>query len=72
MFKKLSHEESILLERAFTVEEIKHAIWCCGSDKAPRLDGFTFQFFKSYWNVINDEIMRFVNFFEQREFFQGV
>lgn len=59
-------EESCSLERTFTIEEIKHAICCCGSDKAPGPDGFTFQFFKFYWNIINEYIVRFVKSFEQR------
>nr|GFC80910.1 RNA-directed DNA polymerase, eukaryota [Tanacetum cinerariifolium] len=29
-------------------EEIKKAVWDCGSDKSPRPDGFTFEFFKKF------------------------
>nr|GEU71853.1 RNA-directed DNA polymerase, eukaryota, reverse transcriptase zinc-binding domain protein [Tanacetum cinerariifolium] len=37
------------LERQVTLEEIKEAIWDCGSSKAPGPDGYTFAFVKKFW-----------------------
>lgn len=64
-FKKLSPMDSSSLELPFSVEEIRNAIWCCGTEKAPGPDGFSFKFFKTYWNMLNYDIMRFVRSFEQ-------
>ncbi|GKE89190.1 hypothetical protein Tco_1566665, partial [Tanacetum coccineum] len=40
------------LERLATLEEIKEAVWDCGSSKAPGPDGFSFAFVKKYWDII--------------------
>ncbi|GJU66381.1 RNA-directed DNA polymerase, eukaryota, reverse transcriptase zinc-binding domain protein [Tanacetum coccineum] len=47
-------------------EEIKKAVCDCGGDRAPGPDGFTFKFFKTFWEVIQSDVVRFV-----REFFQS-
>ncbi|XP_023764125.1 uncharacterized protein LOC111912612 [Lactuca sativa] len=44
-FKTLSTMEAIKIEAPFSLEEVKDAVWQCGSDKAPGPDGFTFTFF---------------------------
>nr|GFA05728.1 transposon TX1 uncharacterized [Tanacetum cinerariifolium] len=41
-YKTLSSEQSCLLDSSITLDEIKLAIWDCGSDKSPGPDGFTF------------------------------
>lgn len=63
-FKKLTLIEKGALEAPFTMEEIQNVIWCCGSEKAPGPDGYTFKFFKKYWEVLKDDFFRFVKFFE--------
>ncbi|GKC98926.1 RNA-directed DNA polymerase, eukaryota [Tanacetum coccineum] len=40
----LSHDQAQDLERAFSKDEIKQAVWDCGLDKSPGPDGFTFGF----------------------------
>ncbi|GKC17685.1 RNA-directed DNA polymerase, eukaryota, reverse transcriptase zinc-binding domain protein [Tanacetum coccineum] len=40
--KQISEEEKQEIECEVTNEEIKRAVWECGSDKAPGPDGFTF------------------------------
>ena len=37
-FKRLSHSDRDMLEEQFNPEEIKHAVWQCGNDKAPGPD----------------------------------
>nr|KAJ0212439.1 hypothetical protein LSAT_V11C400171510 [Lactuca sativa] len=51
------------LERLFTVDEIKEADWDCGGDRAPRPDGFSFQFLKYYWDILGDDVIAFVQEF---------
>ena len=45
------------LDDPFTEEEIKKAISCLPSDKAPGPDGFTGAFYKSCWHIIKAEVL---------------
>lgn len=45
-FKTLSMMESIKLEAPFSMEEVKDAVWACGSEKAPGPDGIMFKLIK--------------------------
>ncbi|XP_071699531.1 uncharacterized protein [Rutidosis leptorrhynchoides] len=49
-----AHDRS-LLEADVSETEIRNAIWECGSDKAPRPDGFTFAFVKKIWEALKSE-----------------
>ncbi|GJZ50191.1 RNA-directed DNA polymerase, eukaryota, reverse transcriptase zinc-binding domain protein [Tanacetum coccineum] len=51
------------LERHVTLEEIKEAVWDCGSSKAPGPDGYSFAFVKKYWGTIQKDLYDFVNLF---------
>ncbi|GJZ87059.1 RNA-directed DNA polymerase, eukaryota [Tanacetum coccineum] len=44
------------LESEISNDEIKKAVWECGSDKAPGPDGFTFGFFRHFWYLIDKEV----------------
>ncbi|GJX62366.1 RNA-directed DNA polymerase, eukaryota, partial [Tanacetum coccineum] len=44
------------LEAEVSIEEIKKAVWDCGTDKAPGPDGFTFGFYKRYWGLITSDV----------------
>ncbi|GJR61323.1 putative RNA-directed DNA polymerase, eukaryota, reverse transcriptase zinc-binding domain protein, partial [Tanacetum coccineum] len=37
--------------------QIKRAVWDCGGDQAPGPDGFTFKFFTSFWDIIEDDVV---------------
>nr|GEX69257.1 RNA-directed DNA polymerase, eukaryota, reverse transcriptase zinc-binding domain protein [Tanacetum cinerariifolium] len=39
------------LERLVTRDEIRRAVWSCGENKSPGPDGFTFEFFRRYWDT---------------------
>ncbi|GJX40419.1 RNA-directed DNA polymerase, eukaryota, reverse transcriptase zinc-binding domain protein, partial [Tanacetum coccineum] len=65
-FLKLSPNQITSLDAPFSCEEIKRALWDCGSDKAPGLDGFTFGFFKRFWEVIKEDVFAFVRSFQNR------
>nr|GFC93023.1 RNA-directed DNA polymerase, eukaryota, reverse transcriptase zinc-binding domain protein [Tanacetum cinerariifolium] len=41
------------LEREVTIEEIKTAVWNCGTDKSSGPDGFTFDFYRQLWSTID-------------------
>ncbi|GJV72548.1 RNA-directed DNA polymerase, eukaryota, reverse transcriptase zinc-binding domain protein [Tanacetum coccineum] len=60
------------LETSVSCDEIKSAIWDCGSKKALGPDGFSFAFIKKYWDLLKTDIYGFVNsFFEYGSMPQG-
>jgi hypothetical protein len=48
MFKQLHDQESALLIKTFTGEEIKQAVWECKSSKSPGPNGVSFDFIKEF------------------------
>ncbi|GJS19939.1 RNA-directed DNA polymerase, eukaryota, reverse transcriptase zinc-binding domain protein [Tanacetum coccineum] len=58
--KSLSDSDRHLLDSMISLEEIKNAVWDCGSQKAPGLDGFSFMFVKRYWDIMKIDIQNFV------------
>ncbi|GKV28181.1 hypothetical protein SLEP1_g37265 [Rubroshorea leprosula] len=64
-FKQLNEEDSVWLEREVSAEEVKQAVWDCRGDKSPGLDGFSFHIIKSIWNVIEKDIVDFVQEFSR-------
>ena len=57
-----SHQNAMLVEH-FQEEEIRRAVWSCGSDKSPGPDGFNFKFIKQFWEVIKPDFLRFFDEF---------
>jgi hypothetical protein len=62
-FQQLSLEDNLHLIAPFTVDEIKEAVWSCDGNKSPGPDGFNLNFFKSCWNVLEKDIVDFMNEF---------
>ncbi|GJT48565.1 RNA-directed DNA polymerase, eukaryota [Tanacetum coccineum] len=54
--KKLSDDELRDIECDVTNDEIKRAVWDCETDKAPGPDGFTFGFYRRFWDLIQDDV----------------
>ncbi|GKF05192.1 RNA-directed DNA polymerase, eukaryota, reverse transcriptase zinc-binding domain protein, partial [Tanacetum coccineum] len=44
-------------------DEVKRAVWDCGTDKALGPDGFTFGFYRQFWKVIENDVFDAVNHF---------
>nr|GEY00857.1 RNA-directed DNA polymerase, eukaryota, reverse transcriptase zinc-binding domain protein [Tanacetum cinerariifolium] len=61
--KRISLEQNDDLEREVSNEEIKRAIWDCGIDKAPGPDGFTYFFYRRYWDIIGNDVVDAVKWF---------
>ncbi|GKD41716.1 putative RNA-directed DNA polymerase, eukaryota, reverse transcriptase zinc-binding domain protein [Tanacetum coccineum] len=53
----------VFLETNASMDELKAAVWGCGSEKAPGPDGYTFAFVKKYWDMLKVDIFGFVNSF---------
>lgn len=62
-FKKLSDEDKYSLTIPFSKEEIKKAVWSCGSTESPGPDGFNFKFIKRFWDVMKSDIECFLHEF---------
>jgi len=64
-FHKLDAGQRNQLEEPFAIEEIKKAAWDCGSDKSPGPDGFTFDFFKKFWHVVELDVVNAITYFHK-------
>ncbi|GJZ74651.1 RNA-directed DNA polymerase, eukaryota, reverse transcriptase zinc-binding domain protein, partial [Tanacetum coccineum] len=62
-YKSLHEDQNSFLVSTINVTEIRDAIWDCGSDKSPGLNGFTFAFYKKFWDILKDDVMGFVQDF---------
>ncbi|GJR87316.1 RNA-directed DNA polymerase, eukaryota [Tanacetum coccineum] len=51
------------LERMVSMEEVKRAVWDCGTDKSPGPDGFSFGFYRHFWPTIDNEVFEAVKYF---------
>ncbi|GJW37584.1 RNA-directed DNA polymerase, eukaryota [Tanacetum coccineum] len=47
-------------------DEIKKAVWECGTDKAPGPDGFTFGFFRHFWHLVEKEVQDAVRWISRK------
>ncbi|KAK3222311.1 hypothetical protein Dsin_009336 [Dipteronia sinensis] len=61
--KKISEEQSLLLEVDFLTTEVLAALRDCDGDKAPRPDGLNLLFIRANWEVIKDDFMSFLHEF---------
>ncbi|GJV55470.1 hypothetical protein Tco_1456475 [Tanacetum coccineum] len=62
---RLSSDQVEDLERNVTYDEVKRAVWDCGANKLPGPDGFTFEFFRKFWRIIDQDVFQDVfEFFE--------
>ncbi|GJZ12967.1 RNA-directed DNA polymerase, eukaryota, partial [Tanacetum coccineum] len=70
--KSLSGDQQIELERDVSKEEIKKAVWDCGTDKSPGPDGFSFGFYRHFWKLIENDMFEAVQqFFTNGEIPKG-
>ncbi|GKE31983.1 hypothetical protein Tco_1451305, partial [Tanacetum coccineum] len=61
--KCLSSEQRTELESEVTNDEIKRAVWDCGTDKAHGPDGFTFGFYRQFWYIVESDVYDAVKHF---------
>ncbi|MCH86339.1 cysteine-rich receptor-like protein kinase [Trifolium medium] len=59
-FQSISEDDAYLLERPFSEEEVKQAVWDCESFKSPGPDGVNFGFIKEFWPHIKGDFMQFM------------
>ncbi|GKE08162.1 hypothetical protein Tco_1411713, partial [Tanacetum coccineum] len=61
--KRLSEVQAADLERIVSRDEIRLAVWNCGENKSPGSDGYTFEFFRKYWNFFGPDFCEAVEYF---------
>nr|GEX05023.1 putative RNA-directed DNA polymerase, eukaryota, reverse transcriptase zinc-binding domain protein [Tanacetum cinerariifolium] len=68
----LTYDHMVDLDSDVSREEVKRAVWDCGTDKSPGSNGFTFGFYRQFWSLIENDVFSAVNhFFIQGEFPKG-
>ncbi|GJY50398.1 RNA-directed DNA polymerase, eukaryota [Tanacetum coccineum] len=69
---RLSDEQVENMDQLISRDEIKSAVWSCGENKSPGPDGYTFEFFRRYWNFIGPDLCSAVEcFFDKGSFPMG-
>ncbi|CAL9004761.1 unnamed protein product [Prunus brigantina] len=58
IWNAISGEEAVWLERPFEEEEVKRAVFDCGTDKSPGPDGFSMLLFQSCWDILKEDLMK--------------
>ncbi|GKC44383.1 RNA-directed DNA polymerase, eukaryota, partial [Tanacetum coccineum] len=61
--KKLLKSQADDLEIGVSRDEIRRAVWSCGDNKSPGPDGYTFEFFKKYWDLVGSDFCDAVEYF---------
>nr|GEZ27579.1 RNA-directed DNA polymerase, eukaryota, reverse transcriptase zinc-binding domain protein [Tanacetum cinerariifolium] len=54
--RTLSEDQVKEMEYDVTNDEIKRAVWDCGTEKFPGPDGFTFGFFRRFWYLFQKDV----------------
>nr|GEW98201.1 RNA-directed DNA polymerase, eukaryota [Tanacetum cinerariifolium] len=54
---------TLRLERNVSRDEIRLAVWNYGENKSPGPDGYTFEFFRKYWNIVGPDFCEAVEYF---------
>jgi len=48
------------------VDEVKATVWDCDNYKCPSPNGITFGFIKDFWDILRDDVMRFIGEFHRK------
>ena len=62
-FKSIDQIQNDLLVGSFNADEIRAAVWDCGSEKSLGPDGLNFKFIKQFWEVLKPDFSRFIHEF---------
>nr|GEU33284.1 hypothetical protein [Tanacetum cinerariifolium] len=60
---RLTSDQETELENPISKDEIRDAVWGCGENISPGPDGFTFEFFRKYWQVVGIDFCLAVEWF---------
>ena len=48
------------------MDEVKATVWDCDNYKCPSPNGITFGFIKDFWDILRDDVMRFIGEFHRK------
>ncbi|GJW90119.1 RNA-directed DNA polymerase, eukaryota, partial [Tanacetum coccineum] len=69
---RLSSDQLDMLESPISRDEVRNAMWGCGENKSPGPDGFTFEFFRKFWDTLGSDFCAAVKwFFDHSSFSRG-
>jgi len=69
----LSVMEGVGLIKLFSLDEVKVAVWEIDNYKCPGPDGIPFGFIKFFWDILKDDVLRFlVEFHRNGKFTKGI
>ncbi|KAE8735709.1 hypothetical protein F3Y22_tig00000340pilonHSYRG01332 [Hibiscus syriacus] len=72
-FYRLSKEQCFVLERSFSEDEIWEAIASSDNNKVPGPDGLNMGFFKRFWPLLKEDILKFFkDFYSEKKLGKGV
>nr|GEY35691.1 RNA-directed DNA polymerase, eukaryota [Tanacetum cinerariifolium] len=60
---RVTSERIDVLESIAFYDEIKRAVWDCGINKSPDPNGFSFEFYRKYWDIIDQDVVAVVFLF---------
>lgn len=61
----ISAAENNYLIASFSEEEVKEAVWDCGSFKSPSPDGVSFSFLMKFWGTVKYDFLGFLEDFHK-------
>ena len=61
--QSIDFQQNQMLVERFNEEEVRRAVWSCGSDKSPGPNGLNFKFIKLFWDIIKPDFLRFLDEF---------
>nr|GEX03912.1 RNA-directed DNA polymerase, eukaryota [Tanacetum cinerariifolium] len=69
---KLSLDQLGILESMVSKDEVRDAVWGYGENKSPGPDGFSFEFFRKFWDIVCSDLFEAVKwFFDYSSFPRG-
>ncbi|GKC99214.1 RNA-directed DNA polymerase, eukaryota [Tanacetum coccineum] len=60
---RLGSDQAVSLDNMISSDEIRNAVWACDENKSPRPDGFSFEFFRKFWDTIGPDLCLAVEWF---------
>ena len=62
-FQTINQHQNDMLVAPFQEEEVKQAVYDCGSEKSRGPDGLNFKFIKKFWQLFKPDVLRFLDEF---------
>ena len=63
---KLNREEQESIEREINIEDLKHIVYKSKNNKSPGPDGFSNEFYKSFWDQIQILLLQLMNHYREK------